>query len=285
MPDITTFNGIDMADIASINGQDAPSGGGAASTAPLISVTGGTFGAVTVTVSNHATAYTNPNYSVVSVVGATTTVADSTVDHLLDTGSDTVSGVMTFVDSNAASGTRTVSVRAQEFGDYIQSAAATATYDVTAVEFEYLRFVVVTETGAATTQWGGFTELSLWEGTGASGARHPAANMTSNTGPSSNDMEVLTGHVYNTSYAAWKGMDGSTGTHAWWPLSSAANNYYQIQFTGTVPAIASFQMRRSANDKTGYVRLLGSDTGSFAGEETDFGIFGQFVVNTDTIIG
>ena len=285
MPDITSYNGIDMADIASINGQDVAGGDATASTTPTISVAGGTFGQITLTVSNHASAYTNPNYSVVSVVGATTTVADSTVDHLLDTGSDSVSGVMTFVDSNAAGGTRTVSVRAQEFGDYIQSSAATATYDVNGVEHEYLRFVVVTSSGAASSAWGGIVELSLYEANGASGTRHPAANMTSDTEPSGNNMAVLTGHVYNTNYAAWKGMDGSTGTHAWWPLSSAANNYYQIQFTGTVPTIASLQLRRSANDSNGYYRLLGSDTGDFTGEETDFGVFGEFVKNSDIVIG
>ena len=36
VPDIDNFNGVDMADIASINGQDAPSGGdGEATTAPV----------------------------------------------------------------------------------------------------------------------------------------------------------------------------------------------------------------------------------------------------------
>ena len=49
-PDLTNINGVDMGNIASINGQDAPSGGGTATTAPSVSVSGGGFGAVSATI-------------------------------------------------------------------------------------------------------------------------------------------------------------------------------------------------------------------------------------------
>ena len=286
MPDISTYNGIDMGDIASINGQDAPSGGSAtASTTPTISVAGGTFGVVAVTVTNHASAYTNPNYSVSAAVGGTTTVADSVVDHSLDTGSDSVSANMTFIDSNAATGTRTVTVKAQEFGQNVESAGATATYNVSGVQNTFVRLKIVTSSGAATASWGGINELAFYEGSNGTGTKHPAANMTSLTEPSSNNMEVLTGHVYGTGYPAWKATDGSVNTQCWWPLSTAANNYYQVEFTGTVPEIASISYRRGSNDQTGYFRLLGSNTGAFAGEETDYGVFGSHAGGTTYTIG
>ena len=72
VPDIDNFNGVDMGDIASINGQDAPSGA-TTTTSPSVAVAGGGFGVVvaTITKSGGGT-YTNPNYSAVA------TLADST---------------------------------------------------------------------------------------------------------------------------------------------------------------------------------------------------------------
>ena len=98
MPTSGDINGIAMADIADINGVDVPSGGGGtASTTPTISVSGGLFGEVTVTVTNHSS-YTNPNYSCSAAVGGTTTVADADVNHTLDTGDDSVSATLNITD-------------------------------------------------------------------------------------------------------------------------------------------------------------------------------------------
>ena len=153
MADITAYSGIDMADIAKINGiEKASSGGGTASTTPTISVAEGLFGFTTVTVTNHSS-FTNPNYQCSAAVGATTTIADSAVDHSLDTGSDSVSSVMTFTDQNASTGTRTVSVRAQEFGGNIQSAVATATYDIVGMTARYIRLRGVTASAICIGLW------------------------------------------------------------------------------------------------------------------------------------
>jgi len=286
MAEITAYSGIDMANIAKISGMTkASSGGGTATTTPTIDVSGGTFGVVAVTVTNHASAYTNPNYSVSAAVGGTTTVVDSVVDHSLDTGSDSVSANMTFIDSNAATGTRTVTVKAQEFGQNVESAGATATYDISGVQNTFIRLKIVNSSGSDTSSWGGINELAFYEGSNGTGTKHPAANMTSLTEPSSNNMEVLTGHVYGTGYPAWKATDGSVNTQCWWPLSTAANNYYQVEFTGTVPEIASISYRRGNNDQTGYFRLLGSNTGAFAGEETDYGVYGPHATGTTYTIG
>ena len=172
MPDISTYNGIDMADIASINGQDAPSGGGgSASTTPTISVAEGLFGVTTITVSNHSS-YTNPNYQVTAAVGGTTTITDAVVDHTLDSGSDSVSDTMSFTDSNAAAGTRTVTVKAQEFGDTIQSSAATTTYDVGGFAARYVRIRGVTSDGSQTSARLAPYELRFYEASSQAGTSH-----------------------------------------------------------------------------------------------------------------
>ena len=168
MPDISKQNGIEMADISKINEQDIPSGGGGtASTTPTISVSGGVFGAVTVQVTNHSS-YTNPNYQCTAAVGGTTTITDTQVDHTLETAADSISNTMTFSDTNAATGTRTVTVRAQEFGANIQSAAATGTYDVSFVQKRYIRLRGVTSAGANSSSRLAISELSFFTGSGLS---------------------------------------------------------------------------------------------------------------------
>ena len=66
-PDIDNKNGVEMADIASINGQDAPSGGGGTATAaPALSLAGGGFGVIVATITKSGGgAYTNPNYEII----------------------------------------------------------------------------------------------------------------------------------------------------------------------------------------------------------------------------
>ena len=82
-------------------------GGGTASTTPTIAVSGGTFGAISIVISNHSS-YTNPNYFVESKVGATVTVADSDVTRQLDPSSNHIGDTLTFTDSNASTSQRTI---------------------------------------------------------------------------------------------------------------------------------------------------------------------------------
>lgn len=279
------ISGVPTADIDNVDGFFTTQGGGTATLpTPTISVSGGTFGAISIVVTNHAS-YTNPNYNCVADIGATNVVADSSVLRVLDSNQNHIGNSLTFVDTNSSSAQRTVTVKAQEFGANIESAGVTATYNISGVQNTFLRLKIVTSSGAATTSWGGISELAFFESTGATGVKHPAVPMTSDTLPLSNNLEVLTGHVYGSSYPAWKAMDGNINSQCWWPLSTAANNYYQVEFTGTVPAISSMSYRRGPNDQTGYFRILGSNTGAFAGEETDYGVFGPHATNTTHTIG
>lgn len=275
MPDISNKNGIDMGDIASINEQDVPSGGGGtATTTPTITVTGGTFGAVTVTVTNHSS-YTNPNYECVVTAGATTTVADSAVNHTLDTGDDGVSATMTFSDTNTTTGTRTVTVKAQEFGDNVQSSAATATFDKVNIQNHYIRIRGVTSSGSNTSLPLAIEDIRFFADTAQSGTEYPTTSLTSST--SETGIVTSAGHSFSSTYADWKAADSSTIT-MWWALAtSAANNWWQIQFESstysTAPEIKSMQVRFDGQTQASFFSIAGSDNGNFSGEETDYGVF------------
>ena len=194
------INGVDFADLEGINGVIS----GEITTTPTITVTGGTFGAVTVRVTNHSS-YTNPNFSVTSAVGQTTTVADSSVVRSLATGESKFSDTLSITDTSSTTGTRTVSVKAQEFGDYAESAAATATYDVTGITAGYIRIRGVDSSGNNSSNRIAIDDVRFYTGGGQTGTAYPTTNLTSNT--SETNIRVQQGHVYSQSYEAWKACD------------------------------------------------------------------------------
>lgn len=253
------------------------SNGGAAipaSTTPTLSITQAAFGTITATVSNYAS-YTNPNFSVESKVGSTVTVADTTVQHVLSANSDKLGNALLIKDTNTTAGTRTIYVKAQEFGDYKQSAAATATYDVTFLNAAYIRLLAQTTAGANTTSYVGITEIRFYTGQGQTGTAYPTTNLTSDT--SETGIVVSAGYSQSATYLPWKAVDGLTYTN-WWSLglTNAATNWWQIQFQSgtypTPPTIKSIRINWS-NFQTTSFRILTSSTGAFSGEQVDQGLF------------
>jgi hypothetical protein len=283
MPDISNKNGIDMGDIASINEQDVPSGGGGTvTTTPTMTVSGGTFGAILVTVTNHSS-YTNPNYSISCEAGGVVTVLDSEVDHTLDAGSDSLSATMALVDLNSSTASRTLSLKAQEFGDNIQSQAATSTYNVTFVQSRYIRIRGVAADGSDSSSRLAIDDINFYDGSGQTGTVYPTTNLTSNT--SETGIEVSQGHVYNATYLAFHACDSnSTGTMSWLLGTNAANNWWQIEWQSgtysTIPTIKSISVRFDAQTDASYFKIEGSDSGNFTGEETDYGVFAISSENT-----
>jgi len=255
----------------------ATSGAGStpASTTPTLSLAQSAFGIVTATITNYAS-YTNPNFSATAAVGGTTTVTDTNVQHNLDVSQTKLGNQLYIKDTNATAGTRTLSVRAQEFGDYKQSAAATATYTVTYVTARYIRLKGVTSAGVATASYLGFADVRFYTGSGSTGTAYPTTNLTSNT--SETGIVVSSGYAYNATYDTWKAADNNpTGTF-WWSLGlgNAALNWWQIEFQPatypTPPTIKSLRIYGN-NNQTTHFRVLSSSTGAFAGEETDHGYF------------
>jgi hypothetical protein len=279
------INGVPTSDINGVNGFFTTQGGGVASTTPTISVEGGTFGSISITVTN-ASSYTNPNYSVQAKVGRTVTVLDSSVTRELDSSSNHIGSLLTFVDSNSSTSQRTVSVKAQEFGDFVQSAAATANYTPSDVQNRYLRIRGVTSAGADTSARLAIEDLRFWTGAGGTGTKYPTTNLTSDT--SETGIVVSAGHSYSQTYAPYKACD-SSGSSMWWALgTSAANNWWQIQWeSGTYPnkpIIKSMVIRFDGQTDASFFSLKGSDTGAFAGEETDYGVF-KILENTTQTFG
>jgi hypothetical protein len=246
-----------------------------ASTTPTLSVVQSAFGIITVTISNYAS-YTNPNFSASASVGGTTTVTDPNVRHSLDVSQGKLGNQLYISDSNAATGTRTLSVRAQEFGDFKQSAAATATYDVTTISAQYVRFRIVTSAGAATTQYAGFANVRLHTGSNATGTAYPTTNLTSDT--SETGIVVSSGFANSATYATWKAADNNATGTWWWSLgiTNAATNWWQIRFLPatypTPPTIKSIRLY-ATNMQATHFELLTSTTGAFAGEQISHGIF------------
>jgi len=269
------ISGVPAADINNVDGFYTTQGGSStASTTPTISLSGGTFGAVNVTVTNHSS-YTNPNYECVVTAGATTTVTDANVDHTIDTGSDSVGDTMSFNDLDTATGTRTVTVKAQEFGDFVQSAGATATFDKVFLQNHYIRIRGVTSTGANTNLRLAIENLGFFTGATQTGTEYPTTALTSET--SETGIVISAGHTYSASYAAFKAADSSLLT-MWWALgTSATNNWWQMQFETatypTAPIIKSMMLRFDGQTSASSFSIAGSDTGAFSGEETDYGVF------------
>ena len=213
MPDITSYNGIDMADIASINGQDVAGGDATASTTPTGSISFG-FGLGAITISNHGD-YTNPNYQVSVSLGGSEIVADSAIDHVIDADGSSVGDTITFTDTNAGTGERTITIRAQEFGaDTVQSAALTLTYTPSYAAYRYIRLTNVNaDKGTSGTSWLAVNDWELWTGAGLSGTLYPENHLTSDTSETGIALDSL--NVYST-YEKWKAFDSNaTGTRFW----------------------------------------------------------------------
>ena len=228
MAEITAYSGIDMANIAKISGMVKASSGGGSSTTTT-TPTGSlsfSFGTGRITISNHS-AYTNPNYSVSVSIAGTEIVSDAEINHVMDTGDDSVGATMTFTDNNASTAQRTVTIKAQEFGDNIQSAALTATYTPSYSAWRYIR---VTNTNAlkttSGTSWLAINNWSLFEGVGQTGTNHPTTDLTSDT--SQTGIALTSNNVYSQ-YYKWYAFDSNTNGTRFWTVT-AHPMWLQIEF-------------------------------------------------------
>jgi len=265
VPDIDNLNGVDMGDIASINGQDAPSGGGAAATtAPSVAVAGGGFGVVTATITKSGGGtYTNPNYSAVATLAdSTVTVTDANVDRNLESDKSHISGVLNFSDTYASAAERTLTVRAQEFGATTQSSAVTGTYTPSYIQNKYIRIQQCND--AAGTHYGGHMsiyDMRFFTGHGQSGTSYPTTNLSSNT--SETGIVASTGFYYGA-YDAFNAFNSTTSWY-WALTASAANTWVQIEFTdatySTKPIIKSMDLYQFSTylELGGFFKITGSD--------------------------
>ncbi len=276
-PDIDNFNGIDMGNIDSINGQDAPSGeGGTATATPSLSVAGGGFGVAVATITKPGGTYTNPNYEIITTLAdGTVTVSDANADRNMENDKSHISGVINITDTNASTAQRTVTVKAQEFGDTIQSNAATANFTPSYIQNKYIRITAVDESGNGKAVHAGLYDWFLFTDLGQTGTQYPTTALTSDT--SETGIVVSSGLAYG-SYSTWKAFDRGSGF--WWALTgTAAQNWIQIEFDddtyGTKPIIKSMKIRQfsiyfsgSAANPT-YTRIQGSNNSDMSSPDFD----------------
>ena len=263
--------------IDKINNIDLPQSTTApATTTPTLSISNATpaFGAATITVTNHGD-YTNPNYSVTSALAdGTVTVTDTNVDRSLESDKSHLGATLKISDTNTSTAQRTLSVKAQEFEDRKQSAAATVTYTPSYIQNQYVRIRGVTSDGSDTSNRIAIDDVNFYTGSGQSGTVYPTTNLTAND--SETGIVVSQGHLFSATYDAWKGVDSSSTTFAWLLSTSAANNYWEIEFeTGTyssAPVIKSIDIRFNAQADATHFAITGSDSADHS-SATAYGVF------------
>lgn len=236
----------------------AGGGSATATTTPTITNLNDTYSVGSLTVGNHAS-YTNPKYFCEVYSSGGTKVLDDA--DITKDGAD-----LSWTDPGTSQDTRTVKLRAQEFGDYIQSAEVTDTYVKNVVEFRYYRMYAVNSSGTGVTAHLGIKDWRFYTGSGGTGTKYPS-DMTDYSTPT--PYVASAGHEYSSTYLAWKAFDSSTtGTFAWTlGVSSAGNNWIGIDLGSGPPTLASIRAKFYSGTSTDYIKLVASNTGSFSGEE------------------
>tara|TARA_R100001443_G_scaffold1329_2_gene4964 strand:- start:1266 stop:2135 length:870 start_codon:yes stop_codon:yes gene_type:complete len=278
MGTIASMNGVDDANISSVNGQTPNLDlSGSASAAPSVSTSGGLFGQVvaTITKSGGGT-YTNPNYSAeCTLADGTVTVTDANIDRVLESDGSHLAGTLEISDTNASTAQRTITVKAQEFGDTTQSTVGTATYTPTSIQAKYIRFTGVLADGSATNKRLAIEDIRFFTGSGQSGTEYPTTDLTADD--SETGITISAGHSFNSTYHPWKAFDSSSGTW-WWALqTTAANNWIQIEFEdgtySTKPIIKSLQVDFQNTWADTYYFKITTSANADHSSATDHGVF------------
>ena len=248
-----------------------------ATTTPSVSLSGITFGVIEATVTKSGGgSYTNPNYSAVcTLADGTVTVTDANIDRNLESDGSHLAGTLNFTDTNTSGEQRTITVKAQEFVDRKQSAAATATYTPSGAQNKYVRITGVNSDGSATANYIAMLDIRFYTAPGQSGTAYPTTNLTAND--SETGIAVSQGHLLNDTYASWKAADSNTvNTMAWLIQTSAANNWWQIEFEdgtyGTKPIIMSLRIITNIYMTSHSIKITGSDNADHS-SATDYGIY------------
>lgn len=241
------ISGVPTSDINNVDGFFTTQGGGGTATpSPTLSTMSDIISSSkTVTITNYAS-YTQPFVSASVFIGATEIVSTANV-------TDT-NGVLTWEDTDTSTSTRTVKVRVQEFGDFVQSAEVTGTYGIIQATFRYFRCRGVDSSGNASNAR---MALSNWRYT-SSGTDYPSI-MTSDTAPT--PFVASAGQVYNATYAPWKAFDSSIYTFWYSYQATAANNYIDIDMGATYTFQSGIIRLRSFSAAT-HITITGSTDGT-----------------------
>jgi len=248
------ISGVPTADIDNVDGFfTTQGGGGTATTTPTITALADTYGVGSLVVGNFAS-YTSVTFQCEVYVGAT----------LIEGNSKTIKNGanITWSDTSNLSGTRTVKLRAQEFGDFIQSAEVTDTYDKLATSFRYFRVQGVDVNGAAVSLHQGVRDFRYYSAAIFGGTEYPT-DMTTDSLPT----PFVASGFFFSSYSPFKGFDNSSNTW-WWSLtnSTASLNHLTIDM-GAQTTMLSGRIKFYSGQSLRYFSIMASNTGAFSGEE------------------
>ena len=242
------ISGVPTADIDNVDGFfTTQGGGGTATTTPTLGTIADSFASFTCTITNFAS-YTNAAFSASVFVGATEIISNANITH-------DGNGVLTWIDANATVGQRTLKVRAQEFGNFVQSAEATQIYNKSAYSYRYFYLYLAEASGNISANWGGVRE---WTYTDADGTTRRPAIMTSQTTPAP---YVASSGYINASYQPYEAFDGSVSTSNSWisiGLSSASQNWLKIDM-GAQTTMSAGQIRFYPRNLFAYIEGSNDD--------------------------
>lgn len=248
------ISGIGTADLNNVDGFfTTQGGGGTATTTPTITALSDNYGDGSLIVGNYAS-YTDVVFQCEVYVGATLIVSNALT---------TKNGAtITWTDNSALTGTRTVKLRAQEFGDLVQSAEVTDTYEKLTVSFRYFRIQGVDADGTFNKLQMGVRDWRYYSAVSYGGTEYPS-DMTSDVLPTP---FVASGFNFG-SYYPYKAFDNSSGTW-WWTLtvSVASSNNLTIDL-GSQTTMLSGQIKFYGSHSLRYFSIMASNTGAFTGEE------------------
>jgi hypothetical protein len=148
----------------------------------------------------------------------------------------------------------------------LRSADAVATFDVTInTTFTHWRLQAYNSAGSPTADRIYLADLAFYTESNQTGTEYPTTNLTSNT--SESGLTISRGFAYSGTYEGWTAMDSNPGS-GWWTIgnSNASLNWLQLEFS-TAKTFASVKMRHNQYSYADQVRIFGSNTGAFAGEE------------------
>ena len=280
MGTVASINGVDDANISSINGVSPTLNLASTATEALsLTVAGGLFGVITVAVvpALGGAFSTTANYSAVcTLADGTVTVTDANVDRVLAENESGLKNVLNITDSNASTAQRTVTVQVQNFGSTTQSTTTSATYTPSFAQNKFLRIQGCDADGTNNNTRLAFRNIKFFSGAGQSGTEYPTTDLTAND--SETGITISAGAFFNATYADYKAFDSSVDTW-WWTLgnSTANNNWIQIEFEdgtyGTKPVIKSMMLNKHYDSNVvSYVKITGSDNADHS-SATNYGVY------------
>ena len=246
--------------------QNINQGAQQAGTTPVLSVASNypQLGPAEFTVTNYS-GYTLPNFKFdIKDSGASVVLTQDDITHK-------GSGVFEVDVSGLTPGNFTLETTVQDFGS-AASVVVTSSFSVSAVSFRYWRFDGFDADLVGTLIMIG--DLKLYDAAGQTGTQYPT-DMTSNSAPSP---FVASGQgAFSSSYDYWKVFDNNQHQTFYWNLTgNSATDFIDLDL-GATQTIKSMRLSNGSNVTYlfGSLRVSGSDTGAFSGEET---VVGTFVV-------